>query len=128
MAAPVLFLGLPQSAPVDLRIGLDTAAAELSARLRERPDLDVGPLTWEDVADDYDTPLATGREAIQQPYSIGVEIHRGTEGGSTRSVRRRVGRPQVLQGFVSDDAVDRVRGYDDCPDVPKLREGRRRVP
>ena len=65
MAAPVLFLGLPQSAPLDLRIDLDAGAAELSTHGTgsERSDLDIGPLAWKDMRDGYDTPR--GRRTVR---------------------------------------------------------------
>ena len=66
---------------MDLRIDLDAAAAALSARLNERSDLDIGPLTWKDMGDDFDTPWATNRATVREPYSVGVEVHRGTEEG-----------------------------------------------
>ncbi len=105
---------------MDRRIDLDAAAAELTAKLGERTDLDVGPLTWKDMGDDYDTPWATNRATVGEPYSVGVEVHRGTEEGRLVLYAGGWADLEYWSGSTSDEVVDRVPGYDDWLDVPRF--------
>ncbi|KNX37184.1 hypothetical protein [Luteipulveratus halotolerans] len=105
---------------MDLHIDLDAAAAELTVRLSKRCDLDISPLTWKDMGDDYDTPWATERATIRAPYSVGVEVHRGSEEGRLVLYAGGWADLEYWSGSASDDVVDRAPGYNDWLDVPRF--------
>ena len=120
LAAPVLVFGAARISTVDLRIDLDAAAAEMSARLRERSDLDIGPLTWKDMNAPYDAPFPTDRAEVEIPYSVGVHVLRGNEEGLLVLYAGGWADLEYWTGSAADDPILRVPGYDDWLDVPRF--------
>lgn len=62
--------------PVEQRIDLDRAAAQISTR-RQRwtaAGLIVGPLTWRDMAACWPQPLEQNRSRVAEPDSAGVHV------------------------------------------------------
>lgn len=100
---------------MDQRIDLDTAAAQLMARVDRwrRRGIAVGAPTWREVGAGWPPVITTDRGVVVAADSLGVALSKGSQEGSV--VLFAGGWADLLywSGDPSDDPIDEVPGWED---------------
>jgi len=107
---------------VQRHINLDEAARVLAERIAERPDLTVGPFTWKGFDTPFDEPLATDRSAIEEAYSVGVRLWRGSEEGAIVLYAGGWADYEYWAGIAEADVVLDAPGWGNPLDVDRFAE------